>query len=132
MLVAEITGEARRHAKWRPLTPEEEAAAVTELRALAAGRSDLLAEVAGIFEGTSEGEPDEPFARCAARLCCKAGADEALIPQWAMRGGAGQLPPAGRRVGDGDVEALALMLGLAEEIDTAIARAVKVVRGDPG
>jgi hypothetical protein len=29
-----------------------------------------------------------------------------------------------RRVGDGDVEALALMLGLAEEIDTAIAGAV--------
>ena len=30
-----------------------------------------------------------------------------------------------RRVGDGDVEALALMLGLAEEIDTAIAEAVE-------
>ena len=30
-----------------------------------------------------------------------------------------------RRVGDGDVEALALMLGLAEEIDVAIAEAVK-------
>ena len=33
-----------------------------------------------------------------------------------------------RRVGDGDVEALALMLGLAEEIDTAIAEAVKDLR----
>lgn len=32
------------------------------------------------------------------------------------------------RVGDGDVEALALMLGLAEEIDTAIAEAVKDLR----
>ena len=32
------------------------------------------------------------------------------------------------RVGDGDVEALALMLGLAEEIDTAIAEAVKGLR----
>jgi hypothetical protein len=30
-----------------------------------------------------------------------------------------------RRVGDGDVEALALMLGLAEDIDAAIAVAVK-------
>ena len=30
-----------------------------------------------------------------------------------------------RRVGDGDVEALTLMLGLAEEIDTAIAEAVR-------
>ena len=33
-----------------------------------------------------------------------------------------------RRVGDGDVEALALMLGLAEEIGTAIAEAVKGLR----
>jgi hypothetical protein len=33
-----------------------------------------------------------------------------------------------RRVGDGDVEALALMLGLAEEIDAAIAEAVKGLR----
>ena len=33
-----------------------------------------------------------------------------------------------RRVADGDVEALALMLGLAEEIDTAIAEAVKGLR----
>ena len=34
----------------------------------------------------------------------------------------------GRRVGDGDVEALALMADLAEEIDTAIAEAVKGLR----
>jgi len=33
-----------------------------------------------------------------------------------------------RRVGDGDVEALALMLGLAEEIDVTIAEAVKGLR----
>jgi hypothetical protein len=33
-----------------------------------------------------------------------------------------------RRVGDGDVEALALMLGLVDEIDTAIAEAVKGLR----
>ena len=75
MLVAELTGEARHHAKWRPLTGEEEAPAVAELRALAAGRADPLAEVAGIFEGTSEGELYEPFARCAADLCRKARAD---------------------------------------------------------
>ena len=34
----------------------------------------------------------------------------------------------GRRVGGGDVEALALMLSLADEIDTAIAEAVKGLR----
>jgi hypothetical protein len=33
-----------------------------------------------------------------------------------------------RRVGDGDIEALALMLGLADEIDTAVVEAVKGVR----
>jgi hypothetical protein len=33
-----------------------------------------------------------------------------------------------RRVGGGDIEALALILGLAEEIDTAIAEAVKGLR----
>jgi len=33
-----------------------------------------------------------------------------------------------RRVGEGDVEALTLMLGLAEEIDDAIAEAVKGLR----
>ena len=33
-----------------------------------------------------------------------------------------------RRVGDGDVEALVLMVGLAEEIDAAIAEAVRGLR----
>jgi len=59
---------------------------VAELRALAAGRTDLLAEVAGILEGTSEGELDEPLARSAAQLCRRAGADEALIPHWIAEG----------------------------------------------
>jgi hypothetical protein len=66
LLVAEIWGEARHHARWRELTADEEDAAAAELRALAAGRADLLAEVAGILEGASEGELDEPLARCAA------------------------------------------------------------------
>jgi len=86
ILVAQLTGEARHHAKWRPLTAEEEAAALAELRALAAGRADLLAEVAGIFEGTSEGELDEPLARSAAHLCRKAGADPEAIPAWIEEG----------------------------------------------
>ena len=86
ILVAQLTGEARHHAKWRPLTEEEEAAALAELRALAAGRADLLAEVAGIFEGTSEGELDEPLARSAAQLCRKAGADPEAIPAWIEEG----------------------------------------------
>ena len=59
---------------------------MTELRELAGGRADLLAEVAGSFEGVSDGELDEPLARQAAQLCRLAGADETLIPQWIEEG----------------------------------------------
>ena len=86
LLVAQLTGTARHHARWRDLTEGEQAAALTELRELAAGRADLLAQVAGIFEGTSEGEPDEPLARSAARLCRLAGADTDAIPAWIEEG----------------------------------------------
>ena len=86
ILIAQITGTARHHARWRELTGDEEAAAEAELREVAAGRADLLAEVAGIFEGTSEGELDEPLARQAAGLCRLAGADEDLIPEWVEEG----------------------------------------------
>jgi hypothetical protein len=86
ILVAQLTGEARHHARWRNLTEVEHAAAVRELRELAAGRADLLAEVAGIFEGTSEGELDEPLARQAAQLCRDAGADPDVIPAWIEEG----------------------------------------------
>jgi hypothetical protein len=86
ILVAQLTGEARFRAKWRPLTGDEEAAAVAGLQALAGGRADLLAEVAGLLEGASEGRPDEPLARQAAALCRAAGADPDAIPAWAAEG----------------------------------------------
>jgi hypothetical protein len=86
ILVAQLTGEAKHRARWRKLTAEEEAAAVAELRALAGGRADLLAEVAGILEGASEGRDDEPLARRAAALCRKAGADVEAIPGWIEEG----------------------------------------------
>jgi len=54
ILVAELIGTARHHARWRELAQDEQDAAVTELRELAGGRADLLAQVAGIFEGASE------------------------------------------------------------------------------
>ena len=47
-----------------------------------ASSGDHTHEVAGIFEGASEGELDEPLARCAARLCWLAGADPEAIPAW--------------------------------------------------
>ena len=86
ILVAELYGEARHHARWRELSSDEEAAAAAALRELAGGRADLLAEVAGILEGTSEGELDEPLTRQAAALCRKAGADAEAIPAWIEEG----------------------------------------------
>jgi hypothetical protein len=86
ILVAQLTGTARHHAKWRDLTADEETTAVAELTELAAGRGDLLAEVAGVLEGASEGELDEPFARRTAHLCRQAGADPDAIPGWTEEG----------------------------------------------
>jgi hypothetical protein len=97
ILVAQLTGEARHRAKWRELIGDEEAAAVAELQALAGGRADLLAEVAGIFEGASEGEMDEPLARCAAQLYRKAGADQEAMPAWIEEGRSAGLRRASRR-----------------------------------
>jgi hypothetical protein len=97
ILIAQLTGEARHHAKWRDLTAGEEAAALAELRELADGRADLLAEVAGVLEGAREGELDEALARQAAMLCRKAGADLEAIPAWAKEGGAGGPPRGSRR-----------------------------------
>jgi hypothetical protein len=97
VLVAQLTGTARHHARWRELTRSEEAAAVTGLRQLADGRADLLAEVAGILEGACEGELDEPLARQAARLCRQAGADPESILAWIEEGrrrrAAARMPP---------------------------------------
>ncbi len=70
------------------------------LSELAAHRADLLAEVAGILEGASEGELDEQLARQAAGLCRMAGADPEAVPGWVAegqrrRGRASQPPPSG-------------------------------------
>jgi hypothetical protein len=97
LLVAQITGMARRHARWRTLTADEETAAVTELRELAAGRAALLAEVAGLMLGFHAGDLEEPRAKAAAQLCRLAGADETLITQWTAEGRrraeAARMPP---------------------------------------
>jgi len=104
--VARLTGTAQRHARWRPLAEGEYAAAAGELRELAGGRADLLAEAAGIMEGASEGELDEPFRRQAAQLCRDAGADPEAIPGWIEEGRrrrtiAGQPPFSGGLRGGG-------------------------------
>jgi hypothetical protein len=100
LLIAELYGEARHRARWRDLSDDEETAAVSALTDLASGRADLLAEVAGILEGTSEGAMDEPLTRQAAGLCRKAGADPGAIPAWIEEGrrrraAARRPPPSG-------------------------------------
>ena len=82
ILAAQLTGTAQHHAKWRGLTEAGHVTAVAELRELAAGRADLLAEIAGILEGFAEGELHEPHARQAAQLCRDAGADPDQVPAW--------------------------------------------------
>jgi hypothetical protein len=97
MIVAELAGAARRHARWRDLTEAEAAAAVAELREVAARRSGLLAEVCGVLLGFREKGLEEPRAKAAAELCRLAGADETLIPQWIREGRrraeAARMPP---------------------------------------
>jgi hypothetical protein len=86
LLAAELCGVALHHAKWRDLTGNEHAAAIEELRALAAGRADLLAEQAGLLIRSSEGTINASFKHCAAELLIAAGADETLIPGWVDEG----------------------------------------------
>jgi hypothetical protein len=99
LLTARLTGIAGRHARWGDLTEDQAAAAVAELREVAAGRTDLLAEVAGITLGTSEarGPGYTALGQAVADLCRAAGADEQAIPAWAEEGKrraeARRLPP---------------------------------------
>ena len=79
------------------------------LAELAGGRADLLAEVAGIFEGTGEGELDEALTRQAAALCRLAGADPEAIPAWVEEEGgrrraAARIPPMSGGVRGGPAE----------------------------
>ena len=88
LLGGRLTSIAQRHARWGDLTEDDKAAGVTELRALAGDRADLLAEAAGLALGTAEGKGDEyqAQAQAVAELCRLAGADETLIPQWTQIG----------------------------------------------
>ena len=82
LTVARLTGAAWRHASgWEP-TGVETVAAVRELREIADGRVDLLAEVAGLLIGYYRRTAGEPRARTAAYYCITAGADLELIARW--------------------------------------------------
>jgi len=114
LLYATLAGAAARHAGRGALTPEQEAAAVTELREIAGDRPDLLAHRAGTAIGFGESQYDAVVYRLIADLCIKAGADRSAIPDWiqvgrhraelarqvpytgtAHSGSAGPVPPGG-------------------------------------
>jgi len=97
--VARLTGTAWRHASgWEPAEAQAPAA-IREVREIAGGRGDLLAEVAGLLIGYYRLTAEEPKARAAAHYCIAADADVDLIPRWievgSSRAAAARLiPPA--------------------------------------
>jgi hypothetical protein len=98
LAVARLTGAAWRNASTAYGAPGADAA-VCELRELADGRGDLLAQVAGLLIGYYRRTAEEARARAAAYLCIAAGAQIELLPQWINLGGsrgaaARLIPPA--------------------------------------
>jgi hypothetical protein len=99
LTVARLTGTAWGSAPQRQPTAAETAAVVRELREIAAGRGDLLAEVAGLLIGYYRRTAEERKARAAAYYCMTAGAGLELIPRWIEVGAsraaaARRIPPA--------------------------------------
>lgn len=86
--MAQLTGTARRQARWGALTEDGKAAGAAELGEVAGDRADLLAGVAGISLGTAEGKGEEYVAQGQAvpELCRMAGAGESLISRRAKIG----------------------------------------------
>jgi hypothetical protein len=82
---AELAGTVGRYVSQRPLDVE---AAVTELREIANGRADLLAERAGITLGfyARENRDEWPHKALAAALLIAAGADLTRLTEWIEEG----------------------------------------------
>ncbi len=82
--LARISGIASRHTAAAALTEEQRAQALADLRQVADGRVDILAEHAGTVLGASEN--GHPFivqqAELIAELCLQAGADADAIERW--------------------------------------------------
>lgn len=88
ILVARLSGAAGRLSRFGALDDAQADAGAAELREIAGGRGDLLAEVAGIRLGTAEtkGREYEVQAAAIARLCRAAGADLEAIGEWTEEG----------------------------------------------
>jgi hypothetical protein len=86
IFVAEPTGHGPGPAQDRPLTAEEAATAVAELKHAAAGWAALLAECAGLAVGYGETQFDATRYRQIAELCIAAGVDETWVEAWIEAG----------------------------------------------
>jgi hypothetical protein len=88
ILVARLSGAAGRLSRWGALDDAQADAGAAELREMAGGRGDLLAEVAGLAVGTAEAKGREYVHQAAAiaRLCRAAGADLEPIGEWTEEG----------------------------------------------
>jgi hypothetical protein len=82
LTVARLVGAAWRNAAGPEPRAGEADVAVRELREVAAGRGDLLAEVTGLLIGYYRRTAEEARARRATYLCIAAGASLEMIPQW--------------------------------------------------
>ena len=82
LTVARLAGAAWRHAGAGEPAGTQTDTAVVELREMAGGRGDLLAEVAGLLIGYYRRTAEEPRARAAAYYCIAAGAGVELIRRW--------------------------------------------------
>jgi hypothetical protein len=80
---AGIAGTAARYARSKPLDVE---AAVAELREIADGRGDLLAERAGVILGFRDDDGTWPSRALEAALCIAAGADLTKLTKWIALG----------------------------------------------
>ena len=85
LIVAEIAGVTRRHLPLSGQYPHGEAAAIADVRAVARGRADLLAQFAGTYLGLSAVQLVDQLAAqmvAQASLAARAGADMDLVARW--------------------------------------------------
>jgi hypothetical protein len=91
LIIAEIAGITRRHMPLSGQYPNGEDAAVADARAVARGRADLLAQLAGTYLGVSLTQPVDQIAAQLvgqASLAARAGADMDQVARWIPVGAA--------------------------------------------
>jgi hypothetical protein len=89
LIIAEIDGVTSRHLPLSGHYPCGEEAAIAEVRSIASGRADLLAEFAGTCLGLSVSQPANQLAAqlvAQAGLAARAGADVNAIARWIPAG----------------------------------------------